>query len=321
MNNKKIIKTIEKIDTLMKNPKNLDVYIKFYNEVLTEAYSISNVININKLYCHFNKNTDEISIETQKPSSNDIFFIRMDTNLIELFQYDDDCYIAARDFLAMPAYKKRDRLEALTFIAERGLESFKTINEQVTKFTDVHILDYVYNHKLSFSILDFEEKLEVVSRWLEQIQPNNPKEFFENLDSFDDIKERLLKFEVNKQSMYDKKLRPIYLLQRMMEKNLISKSLYLTKFSEFCELNKNSLTKDDIGIILIWICNTPIFKNPNMGTYYPSDYTKEQLNGISKDVLITFSKTIDDLKQLSPDDENIANKILKPIDEVLEHLQ
>lgn len=318
MNNTKIIQTIEKIDSLMKDPKNLDVYIKFYNEVLTEAYSISNVTNINKLYCHFNKYTDEISIKTQTPSSNDIFFIRMDTDLIELFQYDDDCYIAARDFLAMPAYKKRDRLEALTFIAERGLESFETINEQVPKFTDIHILDYVYNHKLSFSILDFEEKLEVVSRWLEQIQPNNPKEFFETLESFDDIKEKLLNFEVNTKSMYDKKLRPIYLLQRMMEKNLISKSLYLTKFSEFCELNKNSLTKNDIGIILIWICNTPIFKNPNIGTYYPSDYTKEQLDGIPKDVLITFSKTIDDLKQLSSDDENIANKILKPIDEVLE---
>lgn len=318
MNNTKIIQTIEKIDSLMKDPKNLDVYIKFYNEVLTEAYSISNIININKLYCHFNKNTDEISIETQTPSSNDIFFIRMDTNLIELFQYDDDCYIAARDFLAMPAYKKRDRLEALTFIAERGLESFKTINEQVTKFTDVHILDYVYNHKLSFSILDFEEKLEVVSRWLEQIQPNNPKEFFENLDSFNDIKEKLVNFEVNKHSMYDKKLRPIYLLQRMMEKNLISKSLYLTKFSEFCELNKNSLTKDDIGIILIWICNTPIFKNPQTNLYSPSYSTKKQLNKISKNVLITFSKTIDELKQLSPDDENIANKLLEPINEVLE---
>lgn len=317
MNNKKIIQTIEKIDTFMKDPKHLDVYINFYKEILTNTKNLKIINNINKLYCHFNQNTDEISIETQTPSSNDIFFIRMDTDLIELFQYDDDCYIAARDFLAMPAYKKRDRLEALTFIAERGLESFKTINEQVTKFTDVHILDYVYNHKLSFSILDFEEKLEVVSRWLEQIQPNNPKEFFENLESFDDIKEKILNFDVNTKSMYDKKLRPIYLLQRMMEKNLISKSLYLTKFSEFCELNKNSLTKDDIGIILIWICNTPIFKNPNMGTYYPSDYTKEQLNGISKDVLITFSKTIDDLKQLSPNDENIANKILKPIDEVL----
>lgn len=321
MNNKKIIQTIEKIDTFMKDPKYLDVYINFYKEILTNAKNLKIINNINKLYCHFNQNTDEISIETQTPSSNDIFFIRMDTDLIELFQYDDDCYIAARDFLAMPAYKKRDRLEALTFIAERGLESFKTINEQVTKFTDVHILDYVYNHKLSFSILDFEEKLEVVSRWLEQIQPNNPKEFFENLESFDDIKEKILNFDVNTKSMYDKKLRPIYLLQRMMEKNLISKSLYLTKFSEFCELNKNSLSKDDIGIILIWICNTPIFKNPNMGTYYPSDYTKEQLNGISKDVLITFSKTIDDLKQLSPNDENIANKILKPIDEVLKHLQ
>lgn len=318
MNNTKIIQTIEKIDSLMKDPKNFDIYINFYNEVLTNSYSISYVNNIDKLYCHFNQNSNEISIKTEAPSSNDIFFIRMDTNLIELFQYDNDCYIAARDFLAMPAYKKRDRLEALTFIAERGLESFKTINEQVTKLTDVHILDYVYNHKLSFSILDFEEKLEVVSRWLEQIQPNNPKEFFENLDSFNDIKEKLVNFEVNKHSMYDKKLRPIYLLQRMMEKNLISKSLYLTKFSEFCELNKNSLTKDDIGIILIWICNTPIFKNPNMGTYYPSDYTKEQLNNIPKDVLNTFSKTIDELKQLSPDDENIANKLLEPINEVLE---
>ena len=318
MKNTKIIQIIEKIDSLMKNPKNLDIYINFYNEVLTNAYSISYVNNIDKLYCHFNQNTDEISIETQTPSSNDIFFIRMDTDLIELFQYDDDCYIAARDFLAMPAYKKRDRLEALTFIAERGLESFKTINEQIPKFTDIHILDYVYNHKLSFSILDFEEKLEVVSRWLEQIQPNNSKEFFENLDSFDDIKEKLLNFEVNKHSMYDKKLRPIYLLQRMMEKDIISKSLYLTKFSEFCESNKNSLTQDDIGIILIRICNTSIFKNPKVSSYSQSYYAKEQLNSIPKDILITFSKTIDDLKQLSPNDENIANKILEPIDEVLE---
>ena len=318
MNNQKIINKIKKIDSLMKDPKNLDVYINFYEEILTDAYSIQYVQKINNLYCHFNQNTDEISIETQIPSSNDIFFIKMDTDLIKLLQYDEDCYIAARDFLAMPAYKKSDRLEALTFIAEKGLESFETINYDVTKLNRQRILDYVYYNNLSFSILDFEEKLEIVSLWLEQIQPNIPKEFFKNLDSFDNIKEKLLNFEVNTKSMYDKKLRPIYLLQRMMEKNLISKSLYLTKFSEFCELNKNSLTKDDIGIILIWICNTSIFKNPEMSSYYPSDYTKEQLNGISKDVLITFSKTIDDLKQLSPDDENIANKILKPIDEVLE---
>ena len=318
MNNQKIINTIKKIDSLMKDPKNLDVYINFYKEILTEAYSISNVININKSYCHFNQNTNEISIETQTPSSNDVFFIRMDTDLIELFQYDDDCYIAARDFLAMPAYKKSDRLEALTFIAERGLESFKTINKQVTKFTDIHILDYVYNHKLSFSILDFEEKLEMVSRWLEQIQPNNPKEFFENLESFNDIKEKLLNFEVNTTSMYDKKLRPIYLLQRMMEKNLISQSLYLIKVSEFCELNKNSLTKDDIETLLIWICNTSIFKNPQMNYMNSSDYTKEQLNSIPKDVLITFSKKIDELKQLSSIDENLINTILKPINKILE---
>lgn len=318
MNNKKIINKIKKIDSLMKDPKNLDVYINFYEEILTDAYSIQYVQNINNLYCYFNQNTDEISIETEMPSSNDIFFIKMDTELIKLLQYDEDCYIAARDFLAMPAYKKSDRLEALTFIAERGLESFETINYNVTKLNRQRILDYVYYNNLSFSILDFEEKLEVVSLWLEQIQPNNPKEFFENLESFDDIKEKILNFDVNTKSMYDKKLRPIYLLQRMMEKNLISKSLYLTKFSEFCESNKNSLTKDDIGIILIRICNTSIFKNPNMGTYYPSDYTTEQLNSIPKDVLITFSKTIDKLKQLSPNDENIANKILEPIDEVLE---
>lgn len=318
MNNQKIINTIKKIDSLMKDPKNLDVYINFYKEILTEAYSISNVININKLYCHFNQNTNEISIETQTPSSNDVFFIRMDTDLIELFQYDDDCYIAARDFLAMPAYKKSDRLEALTFIAERGLESFKTINKQVTKFTDVHILDYVYNHKLSFSILDCEEKLEVVSRWLEQIQPNNPKEFFENLNSFNDIKEKLLNFEVNKSSLYSDMLRPILLLKRMMEKNLISKSLYLTKFSEFCELNKNSLTKDDIETLLIWTCNNSIFKNPKVSSYSQSYYAKEQLNTIPKDVLMTFSKTINELKQLSSCNENLTNTILKPINKILE---
>lgn len=328
MNNKKIIQTIEKIDTFMKDQKNIDVYINFYKDILTDAYSITNVTNIDKLYCHFNQKSNEISIETQVPSSNDIFFIKMDTDLTELFQYDNDCYIAARDFLAMPAYKKSDRLEALTFIAERGLESFKTINNQVTKLTDSHILDYVYNHKLSFSILDFEQKLEVTSRWLEQIQPNNPKKFFETLESFDDIKEKLLNFEVNKKSMYHENLRPIYLLQRMMEKNLISKSLYLTKISEFCESNKNSLTKDEIETLLVWICNTSIFKNPNSSSYTTSYYTieqinnkqsvytKEQLKSITKDVLIKFSKTIDELKQLSSNNENLANKILKPIDEL-----
>lgn len=318
MNNQKIINTIKKIDSLMKDPKNLDIYINFYKEILIEAYSISNVININKLYCHFNQNTNEISIETQAPSSNNIFFIKMDTDLLEIFQNDNDCYIAAKDFLAMPAYKKSDRLEALTFIAERGLESFKTINQQVSKFTNIHILDYVYNHKLSFSILDFEEKLEVVSRWLEQIQPNNPKEFFENLESFDDIKEKLLNFEVNTKSRYHEKLRPIYLPQRMMEKNLISKSIYLTKFSEFCESNKKTLTKDEIETLLIWTCNNSIFKNPQMGSYNSSDYTKEQLNSIPKDVLITFSKTINELKQLSSKNENLVNNILKHIGEVLE---
>ena len=188
----------------------------------------------------------------------------------------------------------------------------------MTKFTDIHILDYVYNHKLSFSILDFEEKLEVVSRWLEQIQPNNPKEFFENLDSFDDIKEKLLNFEGNKTSIYNKKLRPIYLLQQMMEKNLISKSIYLSKVSEFCESNKKALTKDEIETLLIWTCNNSIFKNPQMNYMNSSDYTKEQLNSIPKDVLITFSKKIDELKQLSSIDENLINTILKPINEILE---
>ena len=275
MNNKKIINKIKKIDSLMKDPKNLDVYINFYEEILTDAYSIQYVQNINNLYCHFNQNTDEISIETEKPSSNDIFFIRMDTDLIKLLQYDEDCYIAARDFLAMPAYKKSDRLEALTFIAERGLESFETINYNVTKLNRQRILDYVYYNNLSFSILDFEEKLEVVSLWLEQIQPNIPKEFFKNLESFDDIKEKLLNFEVNENSRYQEKLRPIYLLQRMMEKNIISKSRYLTKISEFYELNKNSLTEDEIETLLVWICNTSIFKNPQTNLYSPSYSTKK----------------------------------------------
>lgn len=318
MNTKRIIKTIEKIDTLMKEPKNLDIYINFYKNILSNINSIKDIQNINNLYCHVNQNTDKISIETKTPSSKDIFFIKTNKDLINLFENNNDCYIAARDFLAMPAYKKSDRLEALTFIAEKGLESFKTINDDITKLNSKHILDYVYYHKLSFSILDCEEKLEVVSRWLEQIQPNNPKEFFENLDSFDDIKEKLLNFEGNKTSRYDKKLRPIYLLQRMMKKNLISKSIYLTKFSEFCESNKKALTKDEIETLLIWTCNNSIFKNPQMSSYSPSYYAKEQLNTIPKDVLMTFSKTINELKQLSSCNENLTNTILKPINKILE---
>lgn len=328
MNNTKIIQTIEKIDTFMKDPNDIDVYINFYKDTLTNINRVKDVQNIKNLYCHFNQNTNEISIETKIPSSKDVFFIKTNANLINLFEHDNDCYIAARDFLAMPAYKKSDRLEALTFIAEKGLECFKTINNDVTKLNSKYILDYVYDHKLSFSILDLEEKVEVTARWLEQVQPNIPKEFFENLDLFDDVKEKLLKFEVNKSSLYSDMLKPILLLERMMEKNLISKSLYLTKISEFYELNKNSLTEDEIETLLVWICNTSIFKKPNTSSYTTSyytieqinnkqsDYTKEQLNSIPKDVLITFSKTIDELKQLSSNNENLANKILKPINEL-----
>ena len=131
--------------------------------------------------------------------------------------------------------------------------------------------------------------------------------------------------------MYHEMLRPIYLLQRMMEKNLISKSLYLTKISEFYELNKDSLTENEIETLLVWICNTSIFKDPQAHSYNlsyytlekidnnSSHYTKEQLSEVPKDVLITFSKTIGELKQLSSNIENLANKILKPINEVLEH--
>ena len=104
----------------------------------------------------------------------------------------------------------------------------------------------------------------------------------------------------------------------MMEKNLISKSIYLSKVSEFCESNKKALTKDEIETLLIWTCNNSIFKNPKVSSYSQSYYTKEQLNTISKNVLITFSKTINELKQLSSCNENLTNTILKPINDVLE---
>lgn len=330
MNNTKIIQTIKEIDSLMKDPTNIDVYINFYKGTLTNINRVKDVQNIKNLYCHFNQNTNEISIETKIPSSKDVFFIKTNADLINLFEHDNDCYIAARDFLEMPAYKKSDRLEALTFIAEKGLKCFKTINNDVTKLNSKYILDYVYDHKLSFSILDLEEKVEVTARWLEQVQPNIPKEFFENLDSFDDVKEKLLKFEVNKSSLYSDMLRVTLLLEKMMKKNLISKSLYLTKISEFCELNKNSLIEDEIETLLIWISNTSIFKDPNTKSYNlsyntleqinnkQSYYAKEQLSEIPKNVLITFSKTIDELKQLSSNNENLANKILKPVNDVLE---
>ena len=233
MQNSKIIETIEHIDTLLKDPSNIDIFIKFYEKLLSNIGNMSQLDYINNIYCYFNKNTNTISIDIQKPKSNKDFFIEMDDDLIELFEYNKDCYIAARDFLAMPAYKKSDRLEALTFIAEKGLENFTTISTKVTKLKDEDIQDYVYNHKLPFSILDLDQKTELTARWLEQVQPNRSKEFFETLDSFSDVKEKILNFEVNSSGIYHNQLRPLSLLQRMMEKELISKSIYLKIFQQF----------------------------------------------------------------------------------------
>ena len=328
MQNSKIIETIENINTLLKDPSNIEIFIKFYEKLLSNIDNISQLDYINNLYCYFNQNTNKILIDIQKPESHKDFFIKMDNDLIELFEYNKDCYIAARDFLAMPAYKKSDKLEALTFIAEKGLENFTTISTKVTKLKDEDIQDYVYNHKLPFSILDLDQKTELTARWLEQVQPNKSKEFFETLDSFSDIKEKILNFEVNLSTVYDNQLRPLSLLQRMMEKEIISKSIYLDKISEYYELNKNKLDFDDISTLLVWICNTSIYKNPNLRYVDQNKYSKKQLAQIPKDILIRFSNTVNDFINLATEDnkyindvlnEKLVNNILNPITEILEN--
>ena len=51
MQNSKIIETIENINTLLKDPSNIEIFIKFYEKLLSNIDNMSQLDYINNLYC------------------------------------------------------------------------------------------------------------------------------------------------------------------------------------------------------------------------------------------------------------------------------
>ena len=202
----------------------------------------------------------------------------------------------------MPLYKTSDRLEALTFIAKEGMKVFKPIVSDRTSWDDSLILDKAYDQVIPFSILELDQKVEVAAKWLEQVQPGKSKEFFEGLDSFEDVKNKLLNFEVKRDALFDDVLRPILILEKLMQKDIISKTEYLEKISDFYELKKDLelFNKHNVDVIFTWILNMMIpckncdFKESRNN---PDSYKLDQLSKIPKDVLLKFLKTINNLNK------------------------
>ena len=341
MENNKIIETIKDLNEKLMDPKSINLFVDFYERLLSNSSSINDLSSIMSLYCLYTPETKEVVISDNKTLNNltnpNNFVFKLGSELVDLIQENNHCYVAAKDFKSMPLYKNSDRLEALTFIAKEGMKVFKPIVSDRTSWDDSLILDKAYDQTIPFSILELDQKVEVVARWLEQVQPGKSKEFFEELDSFGDVKNKLLNFEVKRDALFDDVLRPILILEKLMQKDIISKTEYLEKISDFYELKKDLelFNKHNVDVIFTWILNSPIYKDPNSSSSSlnmmipckncdfkespnnPDSYKLDQLSKIPKDVLLKFLKTINNLNKKFFLDESHSSKITNPIIEVL----
>lgn len=338
MENKKIIETIKELNKKLMDPESINLFVDFYERLLSNRSSIDDLSSIMSLYCLYNPETKEVVISDNKTLNNftnpNNFVFKLGSELVDLIQANNHCYVAAKDFKSMPLYKTSDRLEALTFIAKEGMKVFKPIVSNRTSWDDSLILDKAYDQTIPFSILELDQKVEVTAKWLEQVQPGKSKEFFEGLDSFEEVKSKLLNFEVKRDQLFDDALRPLYALERLMQKDLISKTEYLEKISEFYELKKDLgiFNKHNVDVFFTWILIGPIYKDQNSNNLsfnmieknefyenknYKKLYEQEQLSKIPKDTLIKFLKTINNLNKEFLGNENSSMKITQPIVEVL----
>ena len=341
MENKKIIETIKELNKKLMDPESINLFVDFYEQLLSSCSSIKDLSSITNLYCLYNPETKEVIISDNKTLNNltnpNNFVFKLGSELVDLIQENNHCYVAAKDFKSMPLYKTSDRLEALTFIAKEGMKVFKPIVSDRTSWDDSLILDKAYDQVIPFSILELDQKVEVAAKWLEQVQPGKSKEFFEGLDSFEDVKNKLLNFEVKRDALLDDVLRPILILEKLMQKDIISKTEYLEKISDFYELKKDLelFNKHNVDVIFTWILNSPIYKDPNSSSSIlnmmipckncdfkesrnnPDSYKLDQLSKIPKDVLLKFLKTINNLNKKFFLDESHSSKITNPIIEVL----
>lgn len=341
MENKKIIETIKELNKKLIDPESINLFVDFYERLLSNNSSIKDLSSITNLYCLYNPETKEVIISDNKTLNNltnpNNFVFKLGSELVDLIQENNHCYVAAKDFKSMPLYKTSDRLEALTFIAKEGMKVFKPIVSDRTSWDDSLILDKAYDQVIPFSILELDQKVEVAAKWLEQVQPGKSKEFFEGLDSFEDVKNKLLNFEVKRDALFDDVLRPILILEKLMQKDIISKTEYLEKISDFYEFQKDLelFNKHNVDVIFTWILNSPIYKDPNSRTSnlnmmipyktcdfkeslkIPDSYELDQLSKIPKDVLLKFLKTINNLNKKFFLDESHSSKITNPIIEVL----
>lgn len=341
MENKKIIETIKELNKKLMDPESINLFVDFYERLLSNNSSLKDLSSIKNLYCLYNPETKEVVISDKKTMNNfnntNHFVFKVGSELVDLIQENNHCYVAAKDFKSMPLYKTSDRLEALTFIAKEGMKVFKPIVSYRTSWDDSLILDKAYDQTIPFSILELDQKVEVAAKWLEQVQPGKSKEFFEGLDSFEDVKNKLLNFEVKRDALFDDVLRPILILEKLMQKDIISKTEYLEKISDFYELKKDLelFNKHNVDVIFTWILNSTIYKDPNsssssLNMMIPckncdfkesrnnqDSYKLDQLSKIPKDVLLKFLKTINNLNKKFFLDESHSSKITNPIIEVL----
>ena len=102
MENKKIIETIKELNEKLIDPGSINLFVDFYDRLLSNSSSIKDLSSISNLYCLYNLETKKVVISDKKTMNNftnsNSFIFKVGSELVDLIQENNHCYIAAKDF-------------------------------------------------------------------------------------------------------------------------------------------------------------------------------------------------------------------------------
>lgn len=233
------------------------VFKTFYSNYLLDNPNMGSQFLISLL---INPETEEILIVKNHPGQNLpemadnkglIFVASIDANKVLLD--DEDVLIAAKDFVNLPKYQKTLKDEALDFIAEAAKEVFVSQLEEAESGEEPSAEEREVISSGGANQLGFANPVEELNRIIHEFYNSDklPEDILRS-PMFEFIVHSILNFQLGEG------LDKIFLLDKLLESEVISQDLFLDKVSQFIKMEENGLFSD------IEVVKTLIQKLPTM---------------------------------------------------------
>lgn len=106
MKKKSVNDVIKELNKQLTDNKSIDLFIEFYDRLLSGVSSVRDLSSTSKLYCLYNIDTEKVMLSEKRSVKNfndfNSFVFEIGSELIDLINENKDCYIAAEDFISMP---------------------------------------------------------------------------------------------------------------------------------------------------------------------------------------------------------------------------